>query len=183
LCVVRFAQGLGHVGTGRPYRQLADVRQWLFGRPDVDATRVGVAGFCIGAGLALLYAESAGDLAVVAPFYAPVTPEIERGVARLCPTVASYGGRDRIFGAMGARLDAALTQAGIEHDVKTYPSAGHSFMSRHGGISGWLAPRTPLHARYDPAAADDAWRRVLAFFDKHLRGADGAVGALAAEPV
>jgi carboxymethylenebutenolidase len=168
LCVVRFARGLGRVGTGLPYRQLAAVRRWLADRPEVDATRVGVAGFCIGGGLALLYAESASDLAVVAPFYAPLTDPAERDAARLCPTVASYGGRDAIFGTTGKRLAAALARAGIEHDVKTYPSAGHSFMSRHGGISGLLGPRTPLHARYDPQAADDAWRRVVAFFARHL---------------
>jgi carboxymethylenebutenolidase len=183
LCIVRFAQGLGRVGTGRPYRQLAAVRRWLATRPEVDARRVGVAGFCIGGGLALLYAEAAADLAVVAPFYAPVTTDAERDARRLCPTVASYGGRDAIFGGMGARLEAALTSAGVEHDIKTYPSAGHSFMSRHDGLSGWLGPRTPLRARYDARAADDAWRRVLTFFAKHLQTADRTPAQPTAEPV
>jgi carboxymethylenebutenolidase len=176
LCIVRFARGLNRVGTGRPYRQLAAARAWLAGRADVERTRIGVAGFCIGGGLALLYAESAGDLAVVAPFYAPITDATARDARRLCPTVASYGARDRIFGSMGERLETALANAGIEHDVKTYPRAGHSFMSRYDGISGWLGPLTPMHAGYEAEAAEDAWHRVLAFFDQHLRAPDGIAG-------
>ncbi|MDQ3127139.1 MAG: dienelactone hydrolase family protein, partial [Chloroflexota bacterium] len=55
-CIARFARGIGKVGTGRPYRQLAAARDWLAERPEVDAERIGVAGFCMGGGLALLYA-------------------------------------------------------------------------------------------------------------------------------
>jgi dienelactone hydrolase len=27
--------------------------------------------------------------------------------------------------------------------------------------------RTPMHAGYDEDAAEDSWRRMLAFFEKH----------------
>ncbi|HEY5434003.1 MAG TPA: dienelactone hydrolase family protein [Candidatus Limnocylindrales bacterium] len=63
---------------------------------------------------------------------------------------------------------AALEAAGIPHDVKTYPDAGHSFMSEHTGLMGAVGPRTPMHAQFDGPASEDAWRRVLAFFDEHL---------------
>jgi carboxymethylenebutenolidase len=168
LCIVRFARGLNRVGSGRPYRQLEAIRRWLGDRPEVDSERVGVAGFCIGGGLALLYSASAGDVTVVAPFYAPVTDAAEARLAGLCPVVASYGGRDRIFGSMGARLGSALSAGRIEHDVRTYPEAGHSFMNHHGGVAGWIGRHSPMHAGYEPAAAEHAWRRVLEFFDRHL---------------
>jgi carboxymethylenebutenolidase len=174
LCIVRFARGLNLVGVGRPYRQLDAVRAWLAARPEVDDARIGVAGFCIGGGLALLYAATADDVAVVAPFYAPVPADAEARLARVCPVVASYGRRDRFFGAMAGRLEAALTAAGIDHDVKSYPEAGHSFMNRHGGIAGWLGARIPMRAGYEPRAADDAWHRVLAFFDRYLAAGEAA---------
>jgi carboxymethylenebutenolidase len=52
--------------------------------------------------------------------------------------------------------------------VKTYPEAGHSFMSRHDGLSGFLGPRVPLRAAHSAEAAEDAWARTLAFFERHL---------------
>ena len=168
LCIVRFARGLNRIGIGRPYRQLDAIRAWLAKRPEVDASRIGVAGFCIGGGLALLYAATADEVAAVAPFYAPVPADAETRLAKVCPVVASYGRRDRVFGSMAKRLEAALTSAGVDHDVKSYPGAGHSFMNRHAGIAGWLGTRLPLHAGYEPEAAEDAWERVFAFFAHHL---------------
>ena len=51
-------------------------------------------------------------------------------LAGSCPMVASYGGKDRRLRGTAARLEAGLTAAGVPHDVKEYPSAGHAFMNR-----------------------------------------------------
>jgi carboxymethylenebutenolidase len=46
--------------------------------------------------------------------------------------VASYGGRDRTLVGAADRLEAALSDAGVDHDVKEYPDAGHGFLAwRH----------------------------------------------------
>ena len=42
-------------------------------------------------------------------------------------------------------------------------------MSPHGGVIGRIGPFLPSRNRYDPVAAEDAWARTLAFFDRHLR--------------
>lgn len=164
VCIARFVRMLDKPGT-RPYRQLDAARAWLGACPEVAGGRVGVAGFCMGGGFAILYATTA-DVAVVAPFYAPFAEDTPLG--DICPVVASYGGRDEVFGDHGRRLDGALERRGIERDVRTYPQAGHSFMSRHDGLSGILGPRLPLRVAYSADAAEDAWRRTLAFFDRHL---------------
>ena len=61
------------------------------------------------------------------------------------------------------RLEAALTALGVEHDVRTYPDANHSF----------LEPMPPPLAVFGLGlhrpSAEDAWGRILRFFDKHLR--------------
>jgi carboxymethylenebutenolidase len=172
-CMIRFMRALGKGTRGRPFRQLDAARGWLATREDVDTQRIGVAGFCIGGGFALLYAAG-GAVATVAPFYAAVPDDPERTLAGICPVVASYGGRDRVFGAHGARLDAALATLGVDHDVKTYPDAGHSFMNELGGPLGWLARRTPMHAGFHPASAEDAWARTIGFFGRHLAQPAGA---------
>jgi carboxymethylenebutenolidase len=166
VCIARFARGIGQAGRGRPYRQLAAAEAWLAARPEVAGGPIGVAGFCMGGGFALLHAVGA-DVAVVAPFYAAV-PKTDAELAGVCPVVASYGGRDAIFGRAGARLDAALDRLGVEHDVKTYPDVGHGFMSRHGPWLTRIGARLPTRNGYDEPAADDAWERTLAFFGRHL---------------
>ena len=60
LCIARFFQGIGKVGTGRPYREMAAFHDWLAARPEVDPDRVGMAGFCAGGGFAMLYAACGG---------------------------------------------------------------------------------------------------------------------------
>ena len=168
LCIARFFQGIGKAGTGRPYREMRAFHDWLAKQPGVDPDRVGMAGFCAGGGFALLYAaRGRRHLRAIAPFYGAM-PADESIIPDLCPTVASYGGRDGFAGGFAPKLEAALEAAGIPHDVKTYPEAGHSFMSRHGGLMGAIGPRTPMHSDFNEPASEDAWRRVLAFFGEHL---------------
>jgi carboxymethylenebutenolidase len=173
-CIARFARGLARPGRGRPYRQLDGARRWLAARPEVSGRAIGVAGFCIGGGFALLYAAGA-EVQVVASFYGAV-PVDGTALEGICPVVASYGGRDRVFGPQAARLEAALTRSGVEHDVRVYPDAGHSFLSQHGGLMAGIGSRTPLRVGYAEPAAEDSWARMLAFFDHHLGGPTRAAG-------
>lgn len=169
-CLARFFRNVGRGNTTRPYRQLDAACDWVGARADVDGTRIGVAGFCVGGGFAMLWAAGSNRPAVrvAAPFYGPVPENAEARLAGLCPTVASYGGRDRMFRDMPDRLERTLTGLGVEHDIKVYPEAGHSFMTRIDGPLGWIGRRLPMHAGYHEPSAEDAWARVLAFFERQL---------------
>jgi carboxymethylenebutenolidase len=149
-------------GSGAAMDDLEAARRWLADRPEVDGTRLGTIGFCMGGSFALLLART-GLYKVSAPFYGR-PPDLPRS----CPVVASFGGRD--VGMRGApeKLTADLDALDVPHDVKVYPDAGHSFFTRTPGLKGRVVRRLPIHAEYHEASAQDAHRRVVAFFREHL---------------
>jgi carboxymethylenebutenolidase len=160
-CLVSTVRAMA-AGHGRALNDINAARRFLAGRADCTGS-VGVIGFCLGGGLAILVSPDGFDVA--APNYGQVPKDAERRLHEACPMVASYGGRDRQLKGHAGRLDAALTVLGIDHDVKEYDEAGHGFLFPH---TGWAAKTEPWLVKYDAAAADDAWQRIFAFFDRHL---------------
>ena len=165
LCVVRTFLALRR-REGPAFADLDAARAWLVARDDVDTERTAAVGFCLGGGFALLYGLKA-PLRATGVFYGEVPSTVDelRGV---CPVLGGYGGRDRIFAPQGARLDRHHETLGVAHDVKTYPDAGHSYMSPHTGVIATLGAWGPMAARYDPAAEADTWARLETFFRTHL---------------
>ncbi len=154
-CMVRVMSGLLLNSLGNSdIRELKDALTYLAARPEADETRLGAISFCMGGGFALAWACTDDRLKAIAPYYG-TNPRPLDAVARACPVVGSYPGRD--YTAVSARrLDAALDRNDIAHDIKIYPGTMHAFFNDQG----------PTHQA--PAAAD-SWRRVLAFFGEHLR--------------
>lgn len=73
---------------------------------------------------------------------------------------------------MAARLEQTLAAHGIPHDVKEYPGVGHGFMNNHDPEdSTWMFAMLARisNTRYDELAAADARRRIVDFFDAHLK--------------
>lgn len=98
-------------------------------------------------------------------------PKDAAALGKVCPVIGSYGGRDKVTGRDGARLERHLDQLGVDHDVKTYPGVGHSFMTPGSGDGAFAALTSfALHVGYGEAEAEDAWSRIFAFFDTHVRG-------------
>ena len=164
---------MADVARGSVDREIADVlaaRDALAERPEVDAKRIAVAGFCLGGGFALVAATKPGFKAA-AVNYGDVPKQREK-LDGACPVVASFGSRDLMFGAnMAGRLERHLSELGVPHDIRVYEGAGHSFFSRHEGWQAWLARfPTPMRVAPDEQSAADGWRRMLAFFEEHVRG-------------
>jgi carboxymethylenebutenolidase len=164
-CVARTMRAVS-TGHGRAFADISAARSWLLEQPDCTG-RIGVVGFCMGGGFAI---AAAPEFDAAAPNYGLMPPDLAAAVRGTCPTVASYAARDRMLRGAAARLEQALDAEGVPNDVKEYPEAGHSFMNTTpprprvlGVVLGAMG--TGPH----PESAADAWRRIEAFFDEHLR--------------
>jgi carboxymethylenebutenolidase len=162
LCVFRAFQAL-QVGSGAMVEELEAIIELLEAREDV--TRVGAVGFCMGGGFALLLGTRE-SVSAAGVFYGGIRPREE--LERACPLVGGYGAKDRLFAPLGRKLIDTLNELGKEHDICMYDGAGHSYMNRAGLKVLAALSRPLLHVEYNEEAAEDSWKRMLAFFGEHL---------------
>jgi carboxymethylenebutenolidase len=160
------ARGAGR--AGKPFTDIEAARTWLLAQGDCTG-RVGLIGFCMGGGFALLAADMGFDAASVN--YGPVaTRDLESVLRGDCPLIASYGGREPGAARTLQRIDSALDKLGVEHEADLYPRAGHSFLNDKLAGPAVLRPLLRVgRISPDPESAADAWRRIDAFLDRHLK--------------
>ncbi|MBT8077334.1 MAG: dienelactone hydrolase family protein [Gammaproteobacteria bacterium] len=115
---------------------------------------VGCVGFCYGGGVANALAVRIPELACAVPFYGRQPPLDDVPKIR-APLMIHHGGLDERLNAGWPAYKEALDTAGKIYEEFTYAGANHGFHN----------DTTP---RYDPDAAELAWRRSVEFFQKYL---------------
>jgi carboxymethylenebutenolidase len=133
--------------------------------------KVGVIGHCSGGRHTFLMAtELPIDAAVVCygglivgdpvPQLPTMVPLVDRAAQVRCPVLGLFGNDDKFPTPEQVDvLDAALSDAGKEHEFHRYDGAGHAFFSVD-------------RPAYRVEAAVDGWQRIADFFGRHLGNGD-----------
>jgi len=142
-------------------RATADMKAafaWLAQRDDVDASRIGITGWCMGGGYALSFATTEPRLRAISINYGRLVTDPNK-VARIkAPVLGIFGGQDK-----GIPVDdveafrGMLDEKGIENTIRVFEASGHAFMNPNNDKG------------YDPAAAREAWDMMDTFFEAQLQ--------------
>lgn len=135
---------------------------FLSGRPEVAGLRVGATGYCNGGGLSLAAVARYPERVVAAASFhggnlatdAPDSPHRLLSTVTGRVYVAAATNDDSFPPEQASLLERALTEAGVEHSIETYP-AEHGF----------AVPDMPT---YDADAAERHWRALHDLFEATL---------------
>ena len=139
--------------------------------PSVGSAPAGITGFCMGGQVAYLIAARNSEFRAAGAFYGrntmvhrgetPTPFEHNAGIG--CPVIGFFGEDDDGPSPDEVRvISVELTKYGKEHTFHSYAGAGHNFAN------------FTIPAAYREETAEDAWAKLLTFFEQHLK-----VGALA----
>jgi carboxymethylenebutenolidase len=148
-----------------PANIMSDTRaflDFLTARPEVKSGPIGTTGYCLGGLLSLTAAGTYPDRVAAAASYhgGQLANDEPDSPHRLAPNMRARvyvagAVEDRSFpDEMKQRLEDALTSAGVDHRIETYPA-------RHG----WVFHDTPV---YDATASERHWQSMLQLFGSTL---------------
>lgn len=150
-----------------PANVMSDTRaflDWIAAQPDVKKGGIGTTGYCMGGMMSLTAAGTYPDRVVACAAYhpgrlatdAPDSPHLLAPKMRARVYVAQASEDQSFPDDMKVRLEEALAQAGVEHEIEKYPA-------KHG----WVLGDAPV---YDAAAAERHYETLFALMDAVLRG-------------
>jgi carboxymethylenebutenolidase len=151
------AEATAALGKLPPSDALADLKSGVDElQRRVPGKKVAAVGFCMGGGFVWqLLASGEPRLAAAVPFYGPTPENPDFSGSKDVAVLGIYAAQDQRVNATEPVARAALEKAGLVFELVTEPDANHAFFNDTGD-------------RYNPTAADDAWRRVQDWLTKHV---------------
>ena len=148
----------GKVDRAKMGEDLYAAAVWLKNRPD-STGKLGVTGFCFGGGISNALAVRMGaDLAAAVPFYGGAPPAAD--VPKIKAAVLVHHGAE----------DTRLVMAWPEYEAALKAASVHATKATSIPAPCTASTTTPRRQRYNKAAADQAWKRTIAWFNKYVRG-------------
>lgn len=151
------AQATAALSAAAPTRFVPDLRAGLDELlRRVPAKSPAAMGFCFGGGMVWqLLAAGEPRLRAAVPFYGPLPDGADLSGSKQAAVLGIYAEDDARVNASRDAARAALEKAGLKHEIVTYPGVNHAFFNDTG-------------QRYAPAAAAQAYQRVLDWFAANL---------------
>jgi carboxymethylenebutenolidase len=155
------------IGSVTPMKMAMDAGaffDYLAGRAEVSGDRFGTTGYCMGGRTSLVVAGRLPErVAAAASFHggglvtdSEDSPHLRADQIQAAIYVGGAENDHSFTPEQAEQLEKALTAAGVEHKIETYP-AGHGFA-------------VPDNPPYDAAAADRHWTATRDFFQAELAG-------------
>jgi carboxymethylenebutenolidase len=117
-------------------------------QPHVDAERIGLLGFSLGAYLSLGIASIDNRVKAVVDFFGGFPREMKLFMRRFCPVLILHGDADAMVPVFEAHQVAEIAERKqVPYEMKIYPGVGHGF---------------------GPETMRDAAQRTLLFLQRHL---------------
>jgi carboxymethylenebutenolidase len=150
--------------TGTPREQIAAdldaALDFLRSHPLADPQRVATLGFCFGGTQSMFQGTRRPDLAATIIFYGggPIQDAAALGsMGKNGPVLGIYGEQDASIPVAQVRaFENALKSRGLNYTITLYPGVGHAFVKSDTFRNG--------------AAAERAWKQMVAFLARALRG-------------
>jgi carboxymethylenebutenolidase len=142
----------------RAMRDLQGAVAYLKSRPNVDPSKIGAIGWCMGGGYAAELAVAEPTLAADVVNYGQL-PESDAEVKAIkAKMLGNFGGKDQGIPAESVhKFEQQMKANGNPVDFKIYPDAGHGFQN-------------PVNkSGYNPQATADAKKRISDFFAATLK--------------
>ncbi len=136
----------------------------LKAQPNVDGDKIAAIGYCFGGSTCLQLAYSGADLKAVATFHAALPkPTADDAKAIKPKLLICHGEADFFIPADAVKaFRAALDEAKVKYEFVAYKDVFHSF----------TVPGADKHnikgMKYDKAADEDSWKKMLALFKETL---------------
>jgi len=142
----------------RAITDLKSAFDYLANMKEVNASKIGVIGWCMGGSYSYVAAANLPKLAACVIDYGKVGTTASEVKPINCPVLCNFAQLDPTYTpAMGKSFEEAMKAGGKEIEFYDYPGVSHAFMNPN-NTTGYNEPQSKI-----------AWKRIFAFLDENLK--------------